>query len=180
MEDGYIAELLRDKKKAKATLTKELKLEKRAPLIAVFLEKELSKRDEERLAIVLDGLDALDSSLVILADTNLQMLLKKAKVLPYNRLNRSQLLQASDMALAFDFNDVDELLIHGVIPITLKRSEVSNYDPNKETGNAFTFQKNSPWAPFVAIVRASETYRFPYDWKHIVRQCVDSKGVKKN
>jgi len=84
------------------------------------------------------------------------------------------LLEAADMALVFEFSDVEEMLLNGVIPISSLRPEVSDYNPNRETGNGFIFKKESPWAIFAALVRARETFKFPYDWKHIIRQGMSS------
>ena len=83
-------------------------------------------------------------------------------------------MSAADIALIFDFTDVEELLLNGVVPVSPARAEVEDYNPNKETGNSFVYKNKSAWGVFAALVRAIETFKFPYDWKHIVRQAVES------
>lgn len=59
------------------------------------------------------------------------------------------------------------------VPIA-ESGTIKNFDPIAETGNGFVFSSKNPWSLLVALVRASETYRFPYDWKNLV------KAVKKS
>lgn len=84
-------------------------------------------------------------------------------------------LTASDMALFCAPADETELrscLEHGVVPISPASSFLTNYDPNQEAGNAFTYDQLTHWHCFAAAVRAVETYRFPYDWKTIQKHCI--------
>jgi len=84
-------------------------------------------------------------------------------------------LTASDMALfcaAPDEDDARACLEHGVIPVSPATSVLTNYDPNQEAGNAFTYDQLTHWHCFAAAVRAMETYRFPYDWKTIQKHCI--------
>lgn len=81
-------------------------------------------------------------------------------------------LGAADMALTFaeDQATLKKFFQKGVVPVAYSQSPLlENYHPNEETGNSFTFDVFNPWAIFMALVRAHETYRFPYDWQHIVR-----------
>jgi hypothetical protein len=60
----------------------------------------------------------------------------------------------------------------GVVPITQKLDpSIIDYNPNTESGNAFVYKNANEWEVFAAVVRALETYKFPYDWKFIVRSC---------
>ena len=95
---------------------------------------------------------------------------KNVSFLPYGRANRKILLEASDMALSFKFSDVEEMLLNGTIPISPMRDEIKDYNPNHETGNGFIYQKSDRWCIFAALVRAIETFKFPYDWNNIVRE----------
>ncbi len=84
-----------------------------------------------------------------------------------------RLLLAADLAIVF--NQHHELLQllqeYGVVSIAEEISPfLENYRPNEETGNAFLFDKKDLWSVFAAAVRALETYKFPYDWQHIVRK----------
>lgn len=84
-------------------------------------------------------------------------------------------LTAADMALFCAPAQSDELhacLSHGTIPVSPSSSMLTNYDPNQEAGNAFTYDQLTHWHCFAAAVRAMETYRFPYDWKTIQKNAV--------
>lgn len=174
MAETGIENILKTKKADKRALAKELNFLAHKPLLAIILEKEISEKDEEIVDSILEGLGALDIEVVVLADTNLETVASNTEILPYSRTNRKKLMSAADMALVFDFNDVEEMLMNGVIPISSNRMEVSDYDPNHETGNGFMYRNNTTWGIFAAVVRAVETFKFPYDWKHIVRHGVES------
>lgn len=171
MQSTTIDNLLNQKKAAKAELSRELSLSKNKPLLGIFLDKALT--DESEMQQIMDALSAVEVEVVILADSNLDAL-DMTKVLPYGRENRKKLLDAADIALIFEFSDVQELLLNGIIPVSCERPGVIDYNPNRETGNSFVYRHKSPWGIFAALVRAIETFKFPYDWKHIVRQGVDS------
>lgn len=84
----------------------------------------------------------------------------------------SNYLDAADMVLAFDEerDSIEDMMLRGCVIIgNEKLPLVENYKPNEETGNAFTFKSQNPWDIFRAIVRATETYMFPFDWQHIMR-----------
>jgi hypothetical protein len=170
-----IGELLDIKKMAKDDLSKKLSLSSKKPLLAMIVDRELPSATEEKIKIFLEGASSLDLEIVILADSNMAFFSgQKIKILPYSRVNRKNILEASDMALTFDFSDIEEMLIHGIVPISLTRNGIADYNPNEETGNSFIYKKEDPWHIFAAIVRAIETYKFPYDWKHIVRTGISS------
>ena len=56
---------------------------------------------------------------------------------------------------------------YGAIPIIPPQDFASDYDPNQEKGNAFIYTKDSPWNLFATLIRALESFRFPYDFKNI-------------
>lgn len=169
MKTKPIDTLIEDKSEAKNKLSSMLKFHIKKPLIALFVDEELSEMQEKSLKMILDGMKDLDATVIAIADTNSEIF-SNIKVIQYNRMNRHCLLEAADIALVFDFTDIEELLANGIIPISSERPEVSDYDPNHETGNAFIYKNPSPWSVFAALVRAVETFKFPYDWKHIIRQ----------
>ena len=171
-----LSELIKHKKEAKKALAKELHMSKKGPLAAIFLDKE-PKKNEATLIKVVEGAAAIGVNVVVLTDQDHKNVMpKNAKWLEYSRANRKKLLEAADIALGFSFNDIEEMLLHGTIPVSLKRPEILDYNPTKESGNAFIYKKNDQWDAFAAIVRAAETFKFPYDWKHIVRQGIESVG----
>jgi hypothetical protein len=84
-----------------------------------------------------------------------------------------RLLLASDIAVIFNHHsDLIKLLMnYGVVIVADESSpQLENYKPNEETGNAFLFNRRDLWSVFAAMVRALETFKFPYDWQHIVRK----------
>ncbi|MBA4336505.1 hypothetical protein C0416_01895 [bacterium] len=86
-------------------------------------------------------------------------------------------LEKSHIIVLFE-NDMDLLKkawSQGVVPITQAfDSSIIDYNPNTESGNSFVYDSKNYWEIFAAIVRACETYKFPYDWKFIVRSCTKS------
>jgi len=85
-----------------------------------------------------------------------------------------ELLKNSDIVVLFE-KDPDLLNMawdKGVVPVTKSFGKLTvDYNPNTETGNSFIYESTNHWEIFAAIVRACETYKFPYDWKFIVRSC---------
>ncbi|MFA5820788.1 MAG: hypothetical protein WC873_01635 [Candidatus Gracilibacteria bacterium] len=166
---------LKKKIEAKRDLAKKFSFSAKKPLLGVFLDHELSKKDEEKIKSVLEGTANIDVEVIVLSESNLDISsLPHTIFLPYGRINRQTLLDAVDIAISFPFNDVEEMLLHGVIPVCKHRPEVKNYNPNHETGNGFIYRGESAWSIFAALVRALETFKFPYDWKHIVRHGMES------
>lgn len=170
-----ISKVLELKQENKKNLLNKYDLDCEHPLLAVILDKDLSKKQKDLLARFLEGVGSLDLVVLIVSDQKLtpEIKLKKlpnVKVLKYTSKNREKAIGDSDMALCFDFSDVEEMLLNGTIPISIERPEVQDYNPNQEKGNCFVFREENPWSVFAAVVRATETYRFPYDWRNIVRQ----------
>jgi len=86
-----------------------------------------------------------------------------------------RLFLAADMALVFSaHSDLMRLLMsYGVVLLAKDQSPIlESYHPNTEEGNSFLFDEYDAWAIFATLVRATETYRFPFDWSHIVRGLV--------
>ncbi len=175
MNESAVSSLLKKKREVKKSLCKDLKLSYKKPLLAVILDKDLLKEDKGKIDFFLNGSDALDMEIVVLADFSLKGHKNgKVKFIPYNRQNRKVVLEAADTALCFKFSDVEEMLLNGVIPVSLNRKEIKDYNPNEESGNSFIYKTWDPWHVFAALVRAQETFKFPYDWKHIVREGLSS------
>ncbi len=171
----HLQTFIKQKKLHKKDLAKELELDLKQPMLAVVVEEDLKPKQEETLAQVVEGLKSLNVGAVILGDAHLEELAdKNVKFREYNRKNRKEILEATDIAVVFKANDVEELLWHGTIPVSSARGELADYDPNSESGNAFIYEKKDQWSIFAAVVRAVETYKFTYDWKHIMRNGLES------
>lgn len=170
MDLSSVGQLLKQKKEVKRNIGKMFSFSSKKPLLGIFLDKELPQESEKKVRMFLEAVKVLDIEVALLADSNLSALSPNVIYIPYSRLNRKSLLEAADMALTFEFTDVEEMLLNGVIPISPVRPEVKDYNPNVESGNGFIYKQEDPWCIFAALVRARETFKFPYDWKHIVRQ----------
>ena len=54
------------------------------------------------------------------------------------------------------------------VPIAAK-GKIEPFDPIEEKGSGFIYDEGNSWTLFAALVRASETFRFPYDWMNLVK-----------
>jgi starch synthase len=88
-----------------------------------------------------------------------------------------KMFAASDMALFLaDPSGSPELeycLSYGTVPVSMESKRLESYNPNQEKGDAFLFEKQTVWHAFGAIVRALETFRFPFDWRTIQRNAME-------
>ncbi len=173
-KNDHLEKIIKQKKISKENLIKNFKLPGKKPVIAIVLDSELAKRQQKLLNEVLVATNELPCNVVLLADSDYKMPKKsQAFLMTYGRDIRKQLIEAADMAICFNFNDVEELFLHGTVPIageyTAEKGAL-NYNPNRESGNSFTFEDENQWQIFAALIRAMETYRFPHDWKHVVRE----------
>ncbi len=100
-------------------------------------------------------------------------------IIPNDAKHIAKMYAAADMALFLcDPQGMEELtaaLRFGTVPVTPQALTVHDYNPNQESGNAFVYSKLTVWHCFAALVRALETFRFPYDWKSIQKECMDEK-----
>ena len=107
-------------------------------------------------------------------------------IVPAREEGIAQMYAAADMALFTaepgNLKELQRCLAYGVVPVapetdrTVGTMLLEDYNPVQETGNAFLFAKPDPWHCFAALVRAVETYRFPYDWRTIQRHCLETAG----
>lgn len=171
------------------------KTDLKTALVLVFAtdlngEKELFPR--EKLFELLEGLMVLNAKIIVV-DTEQRSDLNNlgelsdhqgGRIVWYNPKQDNsgrgreekeidRLLMAADIALIFNnHHDLIKLLLnYGVVLVGEDKSVfLENYKPNEETGNAFLFNRKDLWSVFAAVVRALETFKFPYDWNHIVRK----------
>ncbi|MFH1444605.1 MAG: hypothetical protein ABIG34_04445 [Candidatus Peregrinibacteria bacterium] len=99
-------------------------------------------------------------------------------IIPNEEDNLRKMLAASDIALfPADPSNMPELtscLQYGVVPIAPACKALNDYNPVQETGNAFLAADTSSWLLFASLVRALETFRFPFDWRTIQRHGMES------
>ncbi len=102
----------------------------------------------------------------------------KMKIVSDTDIGLRKMLAASDIALFLSPNQepdaVEDALRYGVIPVAPAMGKLENYNPVQETGNAFIFDKATKWQCFATLVRALETFKFPYDWRTIQRHAMES------
>lgn len=96
----------------------------------------------------------------------------KLKILSDDETSLRKIYAASNIALIFNNSNTNlvELknsLAYGVVPVALSNQILKDFDPVKEAGNAFLFEKENKWSLFAALVRALENYRFVYDWENL-------------
>ena len=86
---------------------------------------------------------------------------------------------SSDIALfltdATSLPELDASLRYVTVPVCPHVKGLRNYDPNQESGEIFEYDKATVWHCFAAVVRALETYRFPFDWKTIQKHGLEKK-----
>jgi len=86
--------------------------------------------------------------------------------------NREQVLNLCDAVIlpaGADGRTLKSLARREVISILPEGFGLENFDPQAESGNAFTFKPGNFWSMVSAMVRASENFKFSYDWKCLKR-----------
>lgn len=104
---------------------------------------------------------------------------KKVIILPESVENKRKIYAAADMLLVSSESvecaeEVQNAMAYGVIPIMPPQAFAEDYDPVQEKGNAFFYTKGSAWSFFASLIRALENFRFPYDWKTIQVNAMES------
>lgn len=139
---------------------------------------------------VLPGLLELPIEILILGKGSAsygQMLTQLAKeqkhrvaIIPNDPKMVAKMLAASDMALFLSqssgMEELTQALSYGTVPVSPAGIGIHDYNPNQESGNAFTYQKENAWHCYGALVRALETFKFPYDWKTIQKECMNGEA----
>lgn len=156
------------------------KLKRKNPVVGIWYN---DAKDKNLIGGLADGLKSIDVSVVLFAagdESNVPFdLREKCATVKMRGNNYHIFYEACDMMISLD-RGVDENFLYdlwhsGIVPIVEEGNEaISNYNPNNETGNAFTYTSKNIWEIFAATIRAVETYKFPYDWKYIMRQGLKS------
>lgn len=93
--------------------------------------------------------------------------------------NKEKILASSDILLfpgTPEKNMIVECIKRGIVPVLPENNNFEDFNPQNETGNAFTFEENNFWQFFTAIIRSYENFKFPYDWKNIQKN-LKTKGL---
>lgn len=145
----------------------------------------------ERLKELLPGILAMPVELLVLGKgsetygslfTNLEKKHKhRIHIVAERETDLHLMYAAADMALFLTEPPAKELqlcLTYGVVPVSVPCEKLENYNPVQESGNAFLTEGDTSWHNFAALVRALETYKFPFDWRTIQRHCMESVRAK--
>jgi len=141
------------------------------PLVIVDLSQNV---DFKWIAQLINGIAELDFPMVVLGNTNLEIPKKILQIKEKEQFEGAY--DASDFVLLpkMSASKLMQAWSNRVVPICEKSDLTSNYDPIEEKGNSFTVEISNEWGFFAALIRATETYKFPYDWKHLLDQCQKS------
>lgn len=192
IETNFNLYSLQRKTENKTDLQKELgwPAEPRRPVVFLPTNTEGSKGGV-LFEAVLPGLRTLPMEFLVVeneGDSEFNSLLKELHKTEKHRLHfvnnkkisLQQMYAASDMILFFadpsDASELEEAMKFAVVPVAPACEKLENYDPVQESGTAFIYEKETPWHCFAAVVRALETYRFPFDWKTIQKQVLGIVG----
>lgn len=147
----------------------------RTPII--FLDISNCKQRTEYKDL-LAGLCSLDIVVFVIKPKR-EMLLPESSNIHYldssvTQKEKNKIMKAADFIVDFT-SDVVSILKAGCIPIALQNGDSTvDYNPLQEKGNGFYFKNPTKWEVFATIVRALETYKFPFDWENLIR------GARKN
>lgn len=163
--------LLCEKAKKKRDLLGKAFLPRRPLLLIDFSETE----NTEEFYDLLQGLDTLGiTTFVITENSSFIDNSKHQHLYPLLPDKKSHASLAADLVVIFDDNLAD-VWKQGTVPIAPAEAEHTlDYNPLQEKGNGFYFKNPTKWEIFASIVRAVETYQFPYDWENLVREVLRS------
>lgn len=140
----------------------------RTPIVLLdYTDKEMAATFDD----LLDGLANLDMTVIVLAPKDTINGFPQIKnVHFFDNQSETSAYAAADFAVSFNGN-VSSVWKHGCVPIAkIDGDATNNYNPLAEEGNGFYFKNSTKWEVFAAIVRALETYQFPYDWENLIRE----------
>ena len=74
-----------------------------------------------------------------------------------------------------DFLSIKKVLSQlEAVPIVMSGMKgFTEFNPLKETGDCFKYKRNSPYHQLEALIKATECYRYPYDWKNVLSASKD-------
>jgi len=189
---NYDWDSLHRKKRNKLALQKELGLEEKADIPLVGLASRLAEQKGYTLVIEsLDILLRLSLQIVIIAsggkdgkeyaDTFKKIAAKYPKkfafITPYTEEQASRVYAGTDMLLMpsrFEPCGLSPLisLRYGSIPIVHETGglaeTITNFNPATDQGNGFVFKSYAKEDFLVALIRATENYKYEKVWEHLV------------
>lgn len=187
IERKYSMKTLDQKSRNKTALQRELGWPAEQKMAVLCIPQVMTAKGFDLLSLLLPGIDSLNVQLLVLNEgpsAFLKMAEEWAKkhkhrvaLLPNDDEHMRKMLAAADISLFInDAEDSEELrncLRYGTVPVCPENAVTENYNLVQESGNAFTYEDMTVWHCFAAVVRALETFKFPYDWRTIQRHCME-------
>lgn len=163
--------LLSEKAKRKRELIGKMFFPRNPVLLLDFSQL----KNADAFTDLLRGLEAINLTTLVLG-ANTKEDVPTGKHLHYLSQSRSsEAYEAADFVIVMDGN-VTTAWEKGCVPISqLDGDRTTDYNPLREKGNGFYFKNPTKWEVFAAIVRAMETYQFPYDWENLIREILGAK-----
>jgi len=182
-----------EKKKVNKVLFQQefgLREDGKAMLVAITVQL-TEKNGFGVLQNFLSGIETLNTQLVVLGSgtaTFRKVIFDFQKKHPHDvailetgEENLRKIYAASDVSIFFVRNGESEREIqnssgYGCVPIAPESfvGICENYNPNLESGNSFLFAEQNFFSAFAATVRAAEHFRFPFDWRLICKNAMET------
>jgi hypothetical protein len=89
--------------------------------------------------------------------------------LTYSELKDEGSYSDVDLVVFVEDDALDLAKKNIAVPVAIKSDGCKDYNPLLEEGNGFYFASPTKWEIFAAIVKAKETYQFPYDWGNLLK-----------
>jgi len=155
----------------KAKYKRELMGKNFFPRVPVLLI-DLSKQKESKiLKDLIEAVDALNLATVVISEDG-EGLKSSKNIHVMKPEEKKQAFYLADFAVIPE-NEIKTAWGFGCAPIAQMDGKLTvNYSPLQEKGNGFYFASPTKWEIFAGIVRAVETYQFPYDWENLVREMI--------
>lgn len=63
------------------------------------------------------------------------------------------------------------LKLQAMVPVVYVENQMFvEFDANREVGFAFIYNSTTAFSQFAAVIRAAETFKFPFDWKNLLKE----------
>lgn len=158
--------LLQEKAKNKRKLLGQMFFP-RNPVVLIDL---YSENNSKKVSELLEGLNEVGIETIVVPPQSEAVLPTGAHLHYISPEERQNAEAAADFMIVFD-SEVEAVWNKGCVPIAQQNGQKTiNYNPLLEKGNGFYFKNPTKWEIFAAIVRALETYQFPYDWENLVKE----------
>ncbi|MEK7529213.1 MAG: hypothetical protein AAB592_05595 [Patescibacteria group bacterium] len=161
-----LKEILAQKDIAKKSFVADM--EKRAPLVGIDLS-EVADDEMELWHEVAQGVSALGVPVVAFIAKGKTAPWKLPLLTPQERDGMSTYMPVDIIVLPSP-SKRSQAFQNATVPVCERADDTHDFDPIKEAGNGFFYQNKNKWEIFAAIVRALETFRFPYDWKNVQKE----------